>query len=141
MKRSISMCLLVLAFSTSAALAQKDEEKIFTGKWEVESAQRVGKPFDKPVGSVLTFTDGKVNVAKPNGDSEGDGTFKVNSKADPKEVDITPSEGPGDLVLSGIYKLEGKTLTICLNPKARPEKFETSEDNPQALMLTLKRKE
>jgi uncharacterized protein (TIGR03067 family) len=54
------------------------------------------------------------------------GTFKLNPGTTPKQIDITPSDGPDKgKTLLGIYELKGATLRYCVAEpgKDRPREF------------------
>jgi uncharacterized protein (TIGR03067 family) len=54
-----------------------------------------GKPENPPAGTTLTFTaDGKVRF-KEGADAKADeGTYNIDTKKDPAEIDIFPPNGP-----------------------------------------------
>jgi uncharacterized protein (TIGR03067 family) len=98
----------------------------------------VEKPL--PDGGVkVKFTaDGKFIFKEGNKDAD-EGTYKVDAKKNPGEIDIVPPKESSTHV--GIYKIEGDTLTICLadkNSTERPTKFE-SPDGSDIFLVTLKR--
>ena len=61
---------------------------------------------------------------------------------DPKELDITPSDGPDkDKVASGIFRIEKGELHLCLGRPGqgnRPTAFESKEGS-EHMVVTLKR--
>ena len=67
------------------------------------------------------------------------GTYKLDAKKKPAEIDITPPKEDGTHL--GIFKIDGDTLTICMSDKGaseRPTKFESPEGS-KVMLLTLKR--
>jgi len=92
---------------------QKDEEKIL-GVWTVESAEEGGEKAQEGAFKLakLDFAaDGKIKVTQPDG-SETEGTYKLDATKKPKEFTYGRDNGA---MVTGIYKLEGDTLTICYN--------------------------
>ncbi|MGE3806292.1 MAG: TIGR03067 domain-containing protein, partial [Gemmataceae bacterium] len=67
--------------------------------------------------------------------------FKINPGKEPKEIDVTPQEGPRkDKVGLGIYELNGDTLRICHREggDGRPSEFKADAKNRDGI-ITLKR--
>jgi uncharacterized protein (TIGR03067 family) len=118
----------------------RKEPPSVVGEWDGEKAVRGGMERPMPEGGVkVTFTaDGKL-IFKEGTKDAAEGTYKVDAKKNPAEIDLTPPKEEGTLV--GIYKLDGDTLTICLSDKNstdRPTKFE-SPDGTNVMLITLKR--
>ena len=69
------------------------------------------------------------------------GAVKLSSKAKPKTLDATGTEGPnkGKTILA-IYERDGDTLRVCydLSGKSRPTEFKTREGT-QLFLVTYKR--
>jgi RNA polymerase sigma factor (sigma-70 family) len=92
---------------------QKDEEKIL-GAWTVESAEEGGQKAPEGAFALAKFVfaaEGKITVTQPDG-AETEGTYKLDPAKKPKEFTYTNHNG---LTATGIYKLEGDTLTVCYN--------------------------
>ena len=120
--------------------APKKDAPSVVGEWDGEKAVRGGMERPIPDGGVkVTFTaDGKMIFKEGNKDAE-EGTYKVDAKKNPPEIDLSPPKEDGTLL--GIYKLDGDTLTICLSDKNstdRPTKFESPEGT-NLMLVTLKR--
>jgi uncharacterized protein (TIGR03067 family) len=120
--------------------AAKKEAPSIVGEWDGEKAVRGGMERPVPEGGIkITFTaDGKLVVKEGNKDA-AEGTYKVDAKKNPAEIEVTPPKEDG--VRIGIYKIEGDTLTICRADKDstdRPTKFE-SPDGTNVMLMTLKR--
>jgi RNA polymerase sigma factor (sigma-70 family) len=116
--------------------ASKDEQKIL-GNWAVESCEVGGQqvPEEKTKEAKVTFApNGKWNR---KGEKEEEGTYKLGPAKKPKEITITTDERGTEL---GIYKLDGDTLTICLEARGneRPTEFATKEGSV-ANLIVLKR--
>jgi uncharacterized protein (TIGR03067 family) len=90
----------------------------------------------------ITFTaDGKLKFDTGKGQVEH-GSYKVDDTKDPPEIDyIAPARAnPANKKppLLGIYRVEKDTLTMYLNEKKRPVKFE-APDGSGIMKVTLKR--
>ena len=142
----MSACLMLgLAVAIGAPVkdAPKKEASI-VGEGAGEKMTQGGKDRPPPEGGVtLTFTaDGKFMVREGKREQSEQGTFKIDAKKDPAEIDITPpaEKAPRGL-LRGIFKVDGDTLIFCFTAgedTERPTKFESPEGSPVRLM-TLKR--
>jgi uncharacterized protein (TIGR03067 family) len=119
--------------------AKKDAPSI-VGEWDGEKAIRGGMERPIPEGGikVIFAADGKVTFKEGSKDAE-EGTYKVDAKKNPAEIEIMPPKAGGTHI--GIYKIEGDMLTICMADKDstdRPTKFE-SPDGSNIFLATLKR--
>jgi uncharacterized protein (TIGR03067 family) len=115
-----------------AAPGPKDapkKEPTIVGEWVGEKAVAGGMDLPIPQGGIIfNFTaDGKLNVREPgSGKAEEGGSFKIDSKKAPPEIDLIPPEGRDQPTMLGIYKIDGDTLTLCLQMGSeRPTKFES----------------
>jgi len=131
---------VVLALGAPEKDAPKKEALTIVGEWDGEKAVRGGKERPVPDGGIkVTFmADGKMLFKEGNKDEET-GSYKVDAKKNPGEIDISPPKEDG--TLKGIFKIEGDTLTICLADKdaaERPTKFESPEGT-NVMLVTLKR--
>lgn len=135
-----SLCL-GLAVSLGAP-APKDKPTV-VGEWAAESVVAGGKTLPGPPGGAsFTFAaDGKLRVRDGDKVSD-DGSYTVDPKKDPAEIDLIPPAAQKKPPTQGIYKLDGDTLTLCFHPKdpkaGRPKAFE-SPDGSTAMVITLKR--
>jgi RNA polymerase sigma-70 factor (ECF subfamily) len=116
---------------------QKDEEKIL-GVWTSESAEEGGQKAPEGAFKLakLTFAaEGKIKVTQPDG-TETDGTYKLDAAKKPKEFTYARANGAS---VTGIYKLEGDTLTICFNPVGDPPTEFVSKEGTSVRLQVLKR--
>jgi uncharacterized protein (TIGR03067 family) len=131
MKRLTAVLVVgVLVVGTSALGGDAKGDKELKGKWEVVTGKFLGKEVPLPQGGVHMEFEGDKVKFKEGLKPEEEGTFKVDTTKKPKEIDITPPKEPK---MSGIYKIEGGSLTICIGlpdfkdkdaaPK-RPSSFE-----------------
>lgn len=136
--------VLILAL-TVAAPGKKDadaKEASIVGAWAGEKAVAGGQEKPVPEGGItFTFTaDGKLTVKEGPREKPDTGSYKLDPKKDPPEIDIIPPEDKKDPPLLGIYKLDGDTLTLCFShgKGGRPTKFESPEGS-DTIVMTLKR--
>jgi uncharacterized protein (TIGR03067 family) len=127
----LTLGLLVAGYAVSAAddagadKARK-EYALFEGTWKIVSLEVDGKKVPEKlfqgarltlVGNRHSLTEGKVTYK---------GTYQVDLDKNPKQIDITFTEGPekGKTIL-GIYELDGDTYRLCIAMagKERPTEF------------------
>jgi uncharacterized protein (TIGR03067 family) len=130
-----------LALAVAAPIGKDPPKKdgpTLVGEWTVESVVKGGKPAPEDRDGALEFTaDGKAILKERSKTITG--TYSSDAKKDPAEVDITLEEQGMRITLSGIYKFEKDTLTVCFAFQAeRPKAFETPEAT-MTVLLTLKR--
>jgi|SoiMethySBSTD1v2_1073268.scaffolds.fasta_scaffold181022_4 uncharacterized protein (TIGR03067 family) len=121
------------------------KEPTIVGEWTGESATSGGMALPVPQGGIkFTFTaDGKLTVHEAGGGKGGEaGSYKIDPKATPAEIDLMPTTAGNGPTLLGIYKLDGDTLTMCFLPGGpgteRPKNFE-SPAGAQSIVMTFKR--
>lgn len=126
-----------------AAPGLKDPPKkggSIVGEWEPVSLSMGGKTLSTvPAGMRYEFTaDGKWITRREGSDSKSPALeFKFDPKPSPATIDVTSTTAARNL--TGIYKLEGDTLTICwTRDSERPKEFE-SPDGSRAMLMVLKR--
>ncbi len=126
-----------------AAKRESDQERL-QGDWEVVKTEVFGK--DAPEGEVTkgvwTFRGEKL-LTKSLQDSVIQSEVKLDEKAKPKTLDVTPIDGPeGEKgkTFKGIYELTGDDLRLCMAGPGldRPTEFKTKE-GAHILLFTLKR--
>lgn len=133
---------LVLSFTLAARADDSKDAEAMQGTWLPTSAEIAGKMLPDQIRQAITLVvkEGKYKVTA--GKVVDEGTIKLNSAAQLKEMDITGTNGPiqGKTLLA-IYELEGDTLRICydLTGKSYPQGFAT-KDKPQLYMVTYQRK-
>jgi RNA polymerase sigma-70 factor (ECF subfamily) len=128
----------------SAAKAEartKSDRDRLQGTWRAVSLRHSGS--DEPKADIgkaslrLTFAADKVTVHLAGQSKEG--TYQLNPGRTPREIDIIiqGEKGSGD----GIYKIEGDTLTLCLqdaNKGGRPKGF-AADEGSHATLIVLRR--
>src|SRR5947209_1529799 len=117
-----SSVLLGLAVTVGAPVTKEKEppkkEPAIVGEWEGVKAVAGGKDMPVPEGGIrFEFTaDGKLIIHEGKKDRPDTGTYTVDTKKDPAELDMIP---PMDKKVAappnipGIFKVEGDTLTLC----------------------------
>lgn len=134
--------LLGLAIGIGAPAVKdppKKDPPSIVGEWVPESAVIGGKNDPPPAGSTFEFTkDGKAIMKEPG--SKGDEMkYTIDTKKDPMEIDLKESAGMKEMVMPGIFKIDGDTLVICIAFGGdRPKTF-ASPANSTNILLTLKR--
>jgi uncharacterized protein (TIGR03067 family) len=140
--RSTCLCILTLACMAGLLLAapapdkkdptKEDQEKI-QGTWKVEAGEIGGvKNPDRLLKIQLVFSGEKI-VSKSGDDEKEKGTFQLDATPKFKTIDVRTD----DQLVHGIYKLDGDTLTICLDEsgEARPAEFASKEGSKVALVI------
>jgi len=141
---------LILALAVTAGAPapketpKKKEGPSIVGTWSLERGESGGMVIPLPPGGnelSLTFNDDGTLVAHKGGKGpDENGKFSHDPKKSPAEIDLTESRPGGkDMMIRGIYKIDGETLTICMAPLGeRPTKIE-SPAGAQTIIMTLKR--
>jgi len=142
-----SSLLVGLALSVGApAIKEKEPAKpaSIVGEWTGEKATMGGMDLPVPAGGIaMTFTeDGKLIIREGKRDTKESGSYKLDAKKDPAEIDLMPPADKKDPTIAGIYKIDGDTLTLAFTRGApgdpRPTKFE-SPAGSAVMLMTLKR--
>lgn len=126
----LSLCNLI-----SAAGGEKNGAPNVEGTWRLTASIHNGKKVaDKEIAEaavVVIFKDGKYTFTY-NGAKGDVGTYKLDAKAKPANIDLTLTEGnsKGKTQL-GIYKLEADQITFAFGKVGgaeRPKTFDGSQD-------------
>jgi uncharacterized protein (TIGR03067 family) len=137
--------LTALALAVAAPGPKERPRKVadpLLGAWAVQTTVEGGRPLPLPAGgqAVEFRPDGRA-VLRDGARPPEEAGYASDPKKDPPEIDITPPPAGGHVVaMSGIYKVEGDTLTVCVSPAAagRPTKFESPAGQP-VILMTFKR--
>lgn len=115
---------------------------VMHGTWNLVSAMEDGKALPEDHVRQTTIVI-KGNTFRFPGLAEDatarDGTFKLDTTKNPKEMDSTST---GQEVSLGIYELEQDSYKICFAPagKPRPAKFNSEPDSGQILQVLQRQK-
>src|SRR5439155_15768636 len=150
MKKAVGMvtvALLAFAGLASGGDPAKKDLDAMQGKWSVQSIKESdGKnPPDDELKNleVIVKDDTMKIIYVPKKDTLDAFKLKLDPAKKPKAVDFTHTEGPdkGKTEL-GIYKIEGDTVTICVNDfeKERPTEFKTKEGSKITVIVLKKMK-
>jgi uncharacterized protein (TIGR03067 family) len=136
--------LLALVLFAASAFAQNDAQKEqakFQGMWVIESAQADGKEIPSDVFKSFKITFKGDAYTMQMGQEKIEGTFRLDSSANPKQIDILPENGPDrGRVQAGVYEVDGNKLRIsAAQPgKGRPANFDTKDQPGQTLLVLRK---
>jgi RNA polymerase sigma factor (sigma-70 family) len=132
----------MLAWPTLSAQGQaakgKSDQELLQGAWRVASFKMGNKEGIEEADNLkmgrFVFKGDKLNV-------KGMCDYKLNPAQSPKEIDVTPREGPEnekDQTFFGIYEFKGEELRIFFSGpgQARPANF---GDDPTCALFVLKR--
>lgn len=141
MKAKLVLAVVVLCLA--AADDKKDQDKL-QGTWVTVTAVQGGKKLDpaadKNYPRKIVFEGDKVSVHLQ--EAEHKGSFKLGMEGQVATIDLIPADPmKQDRVMKGIYKLEGDTLTICVDEDreaGRPKDF-VSKDGSRQILVTFKR--
>lgn len=131
----------ILAPATSQA-DEKAELKKLKGDYKIVKMSRAGKDAPAEALNAKLNIDGSVfTMIAPakDKDRKSPRDAKLDDSKTPKHITLTNEGKP---FLEGIYKLEGKKLTLCFNKTGdgRPTKFESKEGSSWMVMIFEKTK-
>jgi uncharacterized protein (TIGR03067 family) len=108
-----------------------DDLKLLAGTWKPNEANLGGNKIDPMVleKAKVVYEGEKYTITI--GEKGEMGTFTLDPKKMPKQMDIFPTSGDNNgKTLLAVYELVGDKLTICysLTPTVRPENFEPASN-------------
>ena len=121
------VCALCVMGARAQEQGKTDEDKI-QGTWSFVSVEKggidVNDDFVKE--AKLTITADKVKLAAGGKDMEAG--YKLDASKKPKHMDILINEGGKELVVKGIYALDGDELKVCFGGPGdnRPTEFKSA---------------
>lgn len=150
MRYALSLFVVLCLLASGRSADDKEEYKAFQGTWTVEKFFIGGKEQGKGDTSTATFQFSadmaKMITVEKDGESsavEFKHELRPSKKpADkPSEINLFANSPVSNLVLKGIYKLDGDDLTICVvaGTMDRPTELKTQKDDG-AILFVLKRK-
>src|SRR5215203_6147206 len=110
---ALSACLgmaIILAPAYRPAIAADDAKAELEGTWQVVSVEMAGQDVPGLGGSDLTLAPGGRKTFKLSSGVVEKGTYKLDTKTKPSQIDSTTDGKPG--MEKGVYKVEGDTLTL-----------------------------
>jgi RNA polymerase sigma factor (sigma-70 family) len=128
--------------ATGGGQAGKSDKQLLQGKWRIVSAEIGGKKpsddeFQRMQENPVEFKGDTVRIRLQS-------DYKIDPTKSPKEIDITPQEGPENekgKTFRGIYRLKGDEMTLCISMMPdgeRPTGF-TSQPGELVGVVVLKR--
>ena len=130
--------LFVVAVGLLMGADDKKESDQLQGTWTISSLVAPEAPPD--IKGSYTFSKGDV-IIRLNDGRDHKGVFTLDPSKSPKEINITPEEGPNTgKVMKGIYSIVDKELTMCiaLPDKDRPKSLEAKPES-RSYRVTLTR--
>jgi uncharacterized protein (TIGR03067 family) len=117
-----------------------DDLTKFQGTWKVISFEHNGNKDEHDDLSRQVLIAGNawiVTDPRTNGDVPGVSTFTLNSSREPKTIDLVATGTEKPTVSSGIYRVEGRILTICydLTGAKRPTEFDSKLGTGHTLLV------
>jgi uncharacterized protein (TIGR03067 family) len=134
---SFVLLIALVACSTPAPTLtplEKDTAAL-QGTWKPVSRKDGASVRNVSSSIAVRFTFSGDRVIASDGKREEQGTFVLAAEKTPREIDLRTSTGKK--TLSGIYRLEGDVLTICVNTngKGRPADFQPQEGSAGQLVV------
>jgi uncharacterized protein (TIGR03067 family) len=132
------MLPLLLTLSLGAPLDKaNDDQKALQGTWVVVVAEMDGKEMKSALKAVMTIKGDKVTI-KLVDEQTTEGTFKIDTSARPRAIDLIPNDKDMPTGL-GIFQLDGDKLKLCMTESkdpVRPREFKSSKTD---ILLEFKR--
>ena len=150
-KPSPAQLVAIITESKSAATSNHPEPDGKTaddlrGTWVGKKA--IVRGIESNFTAIYEFAGSKINTFLTITNQKGNWKYRTNPSRNPKEIDLTPLDGPfAGKTVKGIYRLEKDVLTICYiqlsledaEKKERPSVFE-SKKGDDVVLLTFERK-
>jgi uncharacterized protein (TIGR03067 family) len=130
------VCALFAIGARAQEQGKTDEEKI-QGTWSFVSVEKGGIDVndDFVKDAKVTITVDRVKIAAGGKDMEAG--YKLDASKKPKHMDIVISDGGKELVLKGIYALDGDELKVCFGGPAdnRPTEFKSAGGSNEQMVV------
>jgi uncharacterized protein (TIGR03067 family) len=143
--KSFVTLAMVLFITRSACCPAADERDGNQGTWQMVTAEIAGQKmpdaFAKSTRLVVQGDKYTVTVTSERTDQGAvhrtdKGIVKLNAAANPKQMDITGTDGPNKgKTFKAIYERHGDSLRVCydLSGQSRPTEFKTKPGTPSFL--------
>lgn len=126
----LPVAVLVLIGADDPAKDRKKELDLLQGEWALVSQESQGRLLPDALvrGQTVTVKADQWTIQVRG--KEGTFTFKIDPSKDPKTIDLTRKVGEKEIVLRGIYKVDGDTLTVCRAgaEHERPKEFKVTAE-------------
>lgn len=145
-KSLFGFCVVLLAgiftiglpASGVSAQEKREPQSALEATWIVQSVESAGQIIEGLKGAELVLSSGGKKVFTLPGGVVEKGTYSVDLKKTPAEIDSTTDGKAG--TQRGIFTIEGDTLKMCLATQGtRPTKFAT-QSGSDLLLIVLKRR-
>jgi uncharacterized protein (TIGR03067 family) len=125
----IGLAALGFLVTTTSAQDSADDLKKLEGAWKGHLREVDGKVLSKDDIDKTAFNvviKGDTYKVYEAGAVVDEGTFKLDAGKKPRHIDVKTKN---DVVLKGIYKIEGDKMTVCFAAPCveRPSDFKTKE--------------
>lgn len=129
------LALLLLSIDVGRADAQ-DDPTLLEGSWLIVQCHDSGQVDREPLGDHFLI-EGTSLTVQIEGDEDISGEITINDQVEPAEIDLVLNIGDQQLLSLAIYRLDDKTLTLCMAPPGgdRPDLFETNEGDGRRLII------
>ncbi|HQR38257.1 MAG TPA: TIGR03067 domain-containing protein [Blastocatellia bacterium] len=131
---------LIILFSLAARGGGATDADTLQGTWLPSAAELGGTMFPDEIRKTISLVIAGDKYTVTVGKAVDQGTVKLNPATNPRQLDITGTDGPnkGRTILA-IYEREGDTLRVCydLAGTGRPTEFKTSAGS-QLFLVTYK---
>lgn len=133
--------ILLMVGSCCESLA--DDPKPLAGTWALKASTLGGRDHNEDFKGMVLKIEGN-NYVVGFDTVEDKGTLTVGTAKDHKTIDLKTK--PDGLfkgrTMPGIYKIDGDTLTLCVNTEQpdRPTKYEAPEKTPLMLLTFVREK-
>jgi uncharacterized protein (TIGR03067 family) len=136
----LTAALLTLAFAPAPLPkpAGRHDARALEGKWERVRLYNGGALIPERPGEVSLVVTGRTAVFWRNGVEQTRWAIKLDPRASPRRLDLEGLGASQGVVLHGIYRPDGETLTWCYSGSARPSSFDRPA--PGVFLVVLKRK-
>ncbi len=149
MKKQFSVLLILGVIAASVALITgfiggwnrwfpRADHTLIQGRWKLVASTDNGMAARAGELSLRHFVfDQDTMWVQENENSQESFPFRLHPEQSPKWIDTVH----GERVLKGIYRINGNTLTVCINERrgARPTAFLSEADSPNDLLMVFKR--
>jgi uncharacterized protein (TIGR03067 family) len=128
---TVALLLCIMRAAWCAAAEEPDRNQ---GTWQMVTAEIAGQKMpDAFAKSTRLVVQGDKYTVTVTNEHTDQGTVKLNASANPRQMDITGTDGPNKgKTFKAIYERHGDSLRVCydLSGKSRPTEFKTRPGTP-----------